>query len=138
MLSVQLKLESNLDVVHSQFDSSYLLSFFYLFPWFLAEVAMVAPRVVAIHHPTLGLVATLGDLATMLLVDREAAPALLSVQHLPLSALNLGIASVLLIGKEDLDVGLGLVGGQGTMVTIVEGGEEVSKGSFKKTKKIIM
>ena len=34
-------------------------------------------------------------------------------------------------------MGLGLVGGQGTMVTIVEGGEEVSKGSFKKQKNIM-
>ena len=124
MLSVQLKLESNLDVVHSQFDSSYLLSFFYIFLWFLAEVAMVAPRVVAIHQATLGLVAMLGGLATVVLVDREAVLALHSAQHLPLSALSLGIASVLLIGKGDLGAGPGVVwhgvGEQGLMVTIVE------------------
>ena len=47
-----------------------------------------------------------------------------SAQHLPLSALSLGIASVLLIGKGDLGAGPGLVGDgvgeQGLMVTIVE------------------
>ena len=81
--------------------------------------------VMAIHQATLWLVAMLGGLATVVLVDREAVLALHSAQHLPLSALSLGIASVLLIGKGDLGVDQGLVedgvGGQG----MIGSGEEV-------------
>ena len=66
--------------------------------------------VMAIHQATLWLVAMLGGLATVVLVDREAVPVLPSVRHLPLSAQSLGIASVLLIDKGDLGVGQGLVG----------------------------